>query len=167
MKFLRNLIGWFVVAAAGAGALAKPPPSAWGRAADNKILAQRIVNDLMNQNVDLVVCGLHAVPPGGGENDQRMIACNLDRIGKPDDEDDLAVSRQRKMILVPNAREPDKFEVQVPLKDAMGRIIGACGFVFRYEPGDDEVELLRKGRSLRDKIARQLSSRADLFEPIK
>src|SRR4051794_3482185 len=78
----------------------------WGKAADNRILAQRLVNEQMAKHADLLVFGLHAIAPGAKE--QTMIACNLDRIGKKDDDDDVAVVTERKIILVPNAKEPNK-----------------------------------------------------------
>ena len=117
-------------------------PADWGKAADNKILAQQLVNELMAQNADLVVVGLHVTPPGTSV--QRMVASNLDRIGKEDDADDIAVFAEHKTILCPNAKDPHKFEVQVPLLDITGQVIGTCGFVFRYQAGDNELELHRR-----------------------
>jgi len=139
---------------------ASPP---LGRAADNKIFAQALVNELMAKNPDLLVVGFHAIAPGATE--QKMIASNLDRIGKDDDEDDKAVVTEGKTICCPNAKEPNKFEVQVPMKDAAGRIIGAYGFVFQYRAGADEVELHRKAVVLRDGLAKRIPNLAALFAP--
>ncbi|MDB6170680.1 MAG: hypothetical protein JWM88_3544 [Verrucomicrobia bacterium] len=144
-------------------AQAEPTPHL-GRAADNKILAQQIVNDLMKSHPELILCGLHAVAPGAEA--QTMIASSQDKIGKSDDDDDVAVTKERKMILVPNAKEPNKFEVQVPLQDSGGNVIGACAFVFRYQAGDDEVPLLVKAKQIRDDIAKRLPNRDALFRSI-
>lgn len=137
----------------------------WGKAADNKIYAQKLVNELMAKNPDLLVVGFHAIKPG--EKDQKMIATNLDRVGKDDDDDDKAVVIERKTICVPNAKEANKFEVQVPMKDATGAIIGAYGFVFQYRAGDDEVEMHRKAIVLRDGLAKKIPNLAALFAPAK
>jgi hypothetical protein len=137
--------------------------SSWGKAANNKIFAQKLVNEIMAKNHDLLVVGFHAIAPGA--KDQKMIASNLDRIGKEDDDDDKAVVNERKTICVPNAKEPNKFEVQVPMKDATGAIIGAYGFVFQYKAGDDEVELHRKAVVLRDALAQRIPNLAALFAP--
>lgn len=134
-----------------------------GKAADNKIYAQKLVNEVMATHPDLLVVGFHAIKPG--TKDQVMIASNLDRIGKDDDDDDKAVVNERKTICVPNAKESNKFEVQVPMKDATGAIIGAYGFVFQYKAGDDEVELHRKGVVLRDALAKRIPNLAALFAP--
>ena len=79
----------------------------WVKAADNKIYAQQLVNEIMAAHPELLVVGFHAVAPG--TKDQKMIATNLDRVGKKDDDDDLAVFAVRKTILVPNAKESNKF----------------------------------------------------------
>ena len=135
----------------------------WGKASDNRIYAQKLVNQLMVQYPELLVVGLHAVAPGA--KDERMIATNLDRVGKIDDEDDVAVATERKTILAPNLKESNKFEVQVPLKDEADRIIGATGLVFQYRVGDDELELHRKALAIRDQLQQQIPDLASLFEP--
>ncbi len=160
LPVLAALIACFAVMRA-----AEPATPALGKAADNKIYAQKLVNELMAKNPDLLVVGFHAISPGTTE--QKMIASNLDRIGKDDDDDDKAVVTERKTICVPNAKESNKFEVQVPMKDATGAIIGAYGFVFLYKAGDDEVELHRKGVVLRDALSKKIPNLAALFAPAK
>jgi hypothetical protein len=161
-KFL--LLASFVILTSAAGLwAAEAPAPVLGKAADNKIYAQKLVNEVMAKNPDLLVVGFHAIKPG--TKDQVMIASNLDRIGKEDDDDDKAVVNERKTICVPNAKESNKFEVQVPMKDATGAIIGAYGFVFLYKAGDDEVELHRKGVVLRDSLAKKIPNLAALFAP--
>jgi hypothetical protein len=141
-------------------ALADP---AWGKAADNAIYAQTLVNEQMAKHPELVVLGMHAVKPGA--KDSHMIAANLDRIGKVDDEDDLAVAQERKTILAPNLKEPTKFEVAVPLKDANGKVIGSLSTVFKYAAGDDEVKMHVAAVAIRDEMAKKIPSVAALFKP--
>jgi hypothetical protein len=104
--------------------------AALGKAADNAIYAQMLVNESLARHPELVVVGMHAVKPGAKES--TMIAANLDRIGKRDDEDDLAVARERKTILAPNLKDSTRFEVAVPLHDASGKVIGSLSTVFKY-----------------------------------
>jgi len=135
------------------------------KAIDNKIYAQTLVNELMSGNHDLLVVGLHAVAPKA--KSETMIASNLNRIGKKDDADDIAVATCRKTILAPNLKEPDKFEVQVPLKDKNGNVIGATGLVFKYKQGDDELKLHAKALSIRDELARKIPNLAALFKIVQ
>jgi hypothetical protein len=134
-----------------------------GKAADNPIYAQKLVNEQMSKHPELLVIGLHAAKPGSKKS--TMIATNLDRIGKADDEDDLAVSRERKTILAPNLKEPTKFEVAVPLKDAAGDVIGSLSTVFKYTAGDDEVKMHAAALAIRDELAKQIPGVAALFKP--
>jgi hypothetical protein len=137
--------------------------AALGKAADNAIYAQTLVNEQMSKHSELLVLGMHAVKPGA--KDSHMIAANLDRIGKVDDEDDLAVAQERKTILAPNLKEPTKFEVAVPLKDANGKVIGSLSTVFKYAAGDDEVKMHAAALAIRDEMAKKIPSVAALFKP--
>src|SRR5256885_4453136 len=134
-------------------------PSHLGKAAENKIYAQKLVDELMAKHSELLVVGIHATAPGASQS--TMIASNLDRIGKKDDDDDTAVATEHKTILAPNMKESNKFEVQVPLKDAKGTtLIAAAGLVFKYKAGDDEIELHKKALAIRDELAKKTPSLA-------
>jgi iron complex outermembrane receptor protein len=148
--------------ASAAYALADP---ALGKAADNAIYAQTLVNEQMAKHPELLVLGMHAPKPGA--KDSHMIAANLDRIGKADDEDDLAVAQERKTILAPNMKEPTKFEVAVPLKDASGKVIGSLSTVFKYAAGDDEVKMHTAALAIRDEMAKKIPNVAALFKPAR
>jgi hypothetical protein len=150
--------------ALGLGVAASAADAVLGKPADNKIYAQTLVNDLMAKYPELVVVGLHATVPGA--KDETMIATNLDRVGKIDDDDDIAVAQEHKTILAPNMKDPHKFEVQVPLKDTAGNFLGAsCGLVFKYKAGDDEVQLHIKALAIRDELAAKTPNLAALLKP--
>ncbi len=142
------------------------PDPAWGKAADNKIYAQQLVNRTMAAHPELLVIGMHATKPG--TTGQRMIASNLDRIGKHDDDDDIGVATEHKTICAPNLKETFKFEVLMPLKVASGQVLtAAIGFVFKYKAGDDEVKMHAKAVAIRDDLAKQTPSFEALFAPVE
>ena len=150
------------------GCMALTPASAeeeLGKAADNAIYAQILANEVMANHPEIVVIGLHALKPGNKE--ETMIASNLDRIGKKDDEDDLAVAHERKTILAPNMKDPTKFEVAAPLHDASGKTIGSMSAVFKYSSGDDEVKMHKAALAIRDDLAKKIPNAAALFKPAK
>jgi hypothetical protein len=170
MKPSRLLVIALILSCFAARLAAEEPTAAematWKKASANPILAQKLVNELMAAHPELVVIGLHATAPGATE--QTMIATNLDRVGKKDDDDDKAVSVEHKMILAPNLTNPARFEVQVWLKDASGKqLTAAAGFVFKYKQGDSEIMLLTKALAFRDEIARQTPTFEALFAPAK
>lgn len=158
--YVSAAVAAMLACASAAPAVADQP---LGKAADNAIYAQSLVNDQMAKHPELLVIGMHATKPG--LKSSTMIASNLDRIGKADDEDDLAVSHERKTILAPNVKEPDKFEVAVPLKDAAGKVIGSLSTVFKYAAGDDEVKMHAAAVGIRDEIAKKTPNVAALFKP--
>jgi hypothetical protein len=149
----------------GAAAFCADPETdpSWTKAADNKIFAQTLANEVMAGNADLLVIGIHASKPGS--KDERMIASNLDRIGKIDDDDDKAGAVDGKTVLAPNLKEPNKFEVLIPMHNTAGDIIGAIGLVFKYKAGDSQVKLLGKATKIRDGLAAKLPTADDLFKP--
>jgi ABC-type Zn2+ transport system substrate-binding protein/surface adhesin len=170
MKLLRLLATVLALSFVAARLAAEEPTAAematWRKPAINKILAQKLVNELMAAHSELVVVGLHATAPGAKE--QTMIATNLDRVGKKDDDDDKAVSTEHKIILAPNLKESNKFEVQVWLKDATGKqLTAAAGFVFKYKAGDSEIMMLTKALAFRDELAKKTPSFEALFAPAK
>jgi len=138
----------------------------WHKAADNRIFAQKLVNLTMAAHPELLVIGMHATKPG--TKDQRMVASNLDRIGKHDDDDDIGVATEHKTICAPNLTETFKFEVLMPLKEASGKTLNAAiGFVFKYKAGDDEVKMHAKAVAIRDAMAAQIPNLEALFTPVE
>jgi hypothetical protein len=163
----RQFIVSAVLAALLAGAGPKPARAdhQLGKAVENAIYAQKLVDEQMTKHPELVVIGIHAPKPGA--KGSTMIASNLDRIGKADDDDDLAVAHERKTILAPNLKDPTKFEVAMPLKDASGKVIGSLSTVFKYNAGDDEVKMHAAAVAVRDDVAKQTPNVAGLFKPTR
>jgi hypothetical protein len=130
--------------------------------ASKLIYAQELVNRTVANHPDIVVMAMHVSPPKGGDN--TIIASNIGRIGKKADADDLKVIESGVPNLAVN-KSGDRFEVELVLKDANSRNIGALGIVFPYKAGDDKAALQRRAEDIRDELARHISHRANLLEP--
>lgn len=163
IRLLRPVLSLAAVLLAAAVSAQTPANPAWGKAADNHIYAQLLVNQTMASHPELVVVGLHPVAPGAKTG--KMIATNLDRIGKNDDDDDIGCATERKTVLAPNLEDPSKFEVLIPMKDASGEVIGAMGLVFRNHPGDDERAFYLEAVAIRDALAKRIPNLASLSNP--
>lgn len=133
------------------------------KAADNKIYAQALVNDVLKSNTDLTIVGFHAVAPGG--QNQIMIASTLDRIGEKDDDEDLTVVAQQETILAVNLKDPTKFKVHMPMKDASGKVIGLIVLIFKNQPDKDQTHYCERALKIRDGVARRIPSLDALFRP--
>jgi hypothetical protein len=135
-----------------------------GKAADNKIFAQTLVNQLMrDQAGELLIVGLHGVPPGS--KDEMIIACNLDHIHNLDAPDDIGVVQEHETVLLPKG--PDKFTVMTPLKDASGKDVGGLVMIFKRHPHDTEKAFYLKAMAIRDGLAQQIPNFPALFAAAK
>jgi hypothetical protein len=141
---------------------AEPP---YVNAADNKIFAQTLLNEVVAANPDLIVVGFHGVAPGAKIS--TVIASNLNRVGKKDDDDDVAAANEAKTICGPRSNDPKKYEVEMPLRDASGQVVGALSLIFKYEAEGDEAKIITRSFALRNTLAKKIPNRAALFVPTK
>ena len=95
-----------------------------------------------------------------------IIASNIGRIGKKADEDDMRVINTGKPNLEVN-KTGDRFEVELALREASGKQIGAAGIVFNYKAGDNKKALQHKAEAIAKEMQMQITTKAKLFEAIK
>jgi hypothetical protein len=132
----------------------------FGLAIDNKIFAQALVVKMMAENPTLLTAGMHCVPPGGDK--PHIIASTLNVIGKPSDPEDLDVGAKGFTTISPNLKVP-KLGIMLPLHDRSGKIIGALALAFKYREGEDQVKYFAEATAIRDRVAKEIPSLADLF----
>jgi hypothetical protein len=141
----------------GAATLHAAEGAKCGLAADNKIRAQQIVNELMTANPHLVAAGLHCVPPGSDK--QAIIASSLNVIGKPSDPEDVLHGAT---TIAPSTKAP-KLGIMLPLHDQTGKEIGSLALQFKYQAGEDQVKYFAEATALRDRVAQEIPALANLF----
>lgn len=125
-----------------------------------KIVAQKLVDEVVARHPELVRIGLHVMPPAGAEN--VVIASNIpDKIGQKSDSEDLSAMGSRRPVVL---KEGNDFDVTLPLRDASGRIIGAIGLTFEPRPGEQEAGAVRRARGIVREIERKIPSRPKLFD---
>lgn len=157
-------IRFIAALALGAVALRAADAPKYGLAVENKILAQKIVNDLMAGNPSLYSAGMHCVPPGGDA--QAIVASTLNVIGKHSDPPDIEVGTHGDTIISVNLKIP-KIGIMMPLHDREGRLIGALALAFKYRAGEDQVKYFAEATRLRDLVAQRIPSLAELFAPAR
>jgi hypothetical protein len=168
------LIASLTLACANAGAqnFSAPTQAPWGKPADNHILAQKVVNDIMTANTDLVALGLHSIPPGvnakPGEAGQVIVAQVADRIGAPDGAGDLEVTKQEQVrIYQAKLDGVMRMRVMAPLRDNAGRNIGLAVLLFKLDPGVTALSAHARANAILMEIARRIADRASLFQPVR
>jgi len=134
-----------------------------------KIYAQQLSDETMKAHPELLSFTLHGVPPGMHDAYTMFAGSYPDRIGNPDDPDDIDVSKKGITIVDPRwhrTKDPaPKFVVLMPLRDRAGENIGLVVYAFKVpvESNAGEREFYLKALNLRDSLAKRIPSYDALF----
>lgn len=135
----------------------------------HKIYAQVLTDATMRAHPELLSVTLHGVPPGLTDEYTMFAGSYPDRIGNPDDPDDIDVSKKGITIVDPRwhrTKDPaPKFVVLMPLRDRSGANVGLVVYAFkvRVESNAGERDFYLKALDLRDSLAKQIPSYDALF----
>ncbi len=138
-----------------------------------KIYAQQLADETMKAHPELLSVTLHGVPPGMRDAYTMFAGSYPERIGNPDDPDDIDVSKKGITIVDPRwhrTKDPaSKFVVLMPLRDRMGENIGLIVYAFKVptESNAGERSFYLKALELRDSLAKHIASYAALFAAAK
>lgn len=155
-----------------AAAVAETPAKNWTAPA-SKIYAQQLSDETMRTHPELLSVTLHGVPPGMKDTYTMFAGSYLDRIGNPDDPDDIDVSKKGITIVDPRWHRSNdaapKFVVLMPLRDRAGGNIGLVVYAFKVpaESNAGERRFYTAALDLRDALARRIPSYAALFAPAR
>jgi hypothetical protein len=174
---LANLV--WITAVGGSAALlatslqaADAPAKNWTPPA-HKIYAQELADETMAKHPELLSITLHGVPPGLANHYTMFAGSYPERIGNPDDPDDIDVTKKGITILDPRwhrSNDTDrKFVVLMPLRDKTGDNVGLVVYAFKNPTNPStsatEKEYLEKAAALRDGLARRIPAYKKLFDP--
>jgi hypothetical protein len=109
----------------------------------------------------VIVLAMHVTSPKGGGN--VILASNFGRIGKKAGADDMKVIDSGEPIIGVYG-EGKRYGVELPLRDASGKTIGALSVGFRYKAGEDEKMFLAKAEKVRDELQKRIPSVETLVE---
>lgn len=143
------------------------------KAPAQRIYAQQLSDETMRAHPDLLSVTLHGVPPGLNDVYTMFAGSYPDRIGNPDDPDDIDVSKKGITIVDPRwHRTKDtapKFVVLMPLRDRTGDNIGLVVYAFKVpvESNAGERKFYLEALNLRDALAKRIPSYAALFAPAR
>lgn len=138
-----------------------------------KIYAQTLSEQIMANHPELISITFHGVPPGAAAGTYTMFAGSyLDRIGNPDDPDDIDIITKGITIVDPRWHRTNdqvkKFVMMMPLRDVNGENIGLLVAAYKndgnYAKGEKDFFLA--GTALRDSVQKQIPSFSALFNPV-
>lgn len=138
-----------------------------------KIYAQQLSDETMKAHPELLSMTLHGVPPGMHDAYTMFAGSYPDRIGNPDDPDDIDVSKKGITIVDPRwnrTKDPaPKFVVLMPLRDRSGNNLGLVVYAFKVpvESNAGERKFYLEALDLRDALAKRIPSYDALFAPAR
>ncbi len=138
-----------------------------------KIYAQALSEQTMASHPELLSLTFHGVPPGLTKVYTMFAGSYVDRIGNPDDPDDIMVSELGITIVDPRwHRTRDavrKFVMLMPLRDAAGENVGLLVAAYKnpVDSGKGEKDFFLAGTALRDDLEKLIPSYTALFQPAK
>lgn len=171
MTSLRIAVAATLGLALGSAAHAAAPAKNWTPPA-YKTYAQSLADATMAQHPELLSVTFHGAPPGLDKVYTMFAGSYPDRVGNPDDPDDIDVITKGITILDPRWRRPHdtvkKFVVQEPLRDAAGENVGLIVYAFKTDgPARSELDYARQAMAMRDQLAARIPTYAALFAPAK
>ena len=176
MKTLLKLVA-LVAFSAVALCAAEAPKKNWTAPA-YKIQAQVLSDEIMKAHPELLSITFHGVPPGLSKVYTMFAGSYPDRIGNPDDPDDVMIIELGITILDPRwhrLKDPaKKFVMMMPLRDTSGENCGLLVAAYKndaFQPNGSnaklEAEFFAKGTKLRDELAKKIPSYEGLFAQAK
>jgi hypothetical protein len=176
---MKTVIKLFCLVALSAGFLgaAEAPKKNWTAPAQ-KIQAQVLSDEIMAAHPELLSITFHGVPPGLSKVYTMFAGSYPERIGNPDDPDDVMIIELGITILDPRwhrVKDPaKKFVMMMPLRDAAGENCGLLVAAYKnpdFQPNGSnaklEAEFFAKGTKLRDELQKKIPSYDGLFAPAK
>lgn len=137
-------------------------PAVYDASIPSDSYAQWLVDQTLDKHPNLVILALHAPTPRNTH--YPIVGSNIGRIGKKADEDDMHVITSGEAKLEFNETR-DRYEVEEPLLDASGKIIGAVGVVYPFKEGDDLTARKTEADAIQGELKSQIPALARLLDP--
>jgi hypothetical protein len=122
--------------------------------ATTKTRAQKLVDQTMARNPDVLSLAMHVTLPNSSDN--VILGSSFGRIGKKADDDDMKVIASGKTVWGVYA-SGKRFGLELVLQDVHGTTIGSLNVAYPYKPGDDDLAR-RNAEKIRDELRAQIDS---------
>lgn len=136
-----------------------------GALKQGKTFAQRLVDEAATKHPELTGLEMSATPPGK-QACVTIAATEAKELGEKCDNDEFTALKTNKPF-VEKEKEGGKevYDITMPLHDAAGKMIGTLGMDFKPEPGQQELDVVKRAKQIAGELEKQISSKAKLFEP--
>jgi hypothetical protein len=163
-----GLVGLATALAGPTGAARAEAPAKNWTPPPYRIYAQTLSDEIMRLHPELWSVTFHGVPPGLDKVYTMFAGSYPERIGNPDDPDDVDVIVKGISSVDPRWHRHDaraKFVLQLPLRDKAGENIGLLVLAYRTGPElhMGERDYFAAGTMLRDQLEERIPSLPALF----
>jgi hypothetical protein len=138
-----------------------------------KIHAQKLSEQIMAKHPELISVTFHGVPPGMEKIYTMFAGSYLDRIGNPDDPDDIDIITKGITIIDPRWHRTNdtvkKFVMMLPLRDKANESVGLLVLAYKNpaNSGKSELDYFKASAALRDSLRKDIPSYDALFAAAK
>ena len=167
MKRILGTLCFLILGVAAVSAAEAPKAKNW-TPPSYKIYAQVLSDEIKASHPELLSVTFHGVPPGMHDVYTMFAGSYPDRIGNPDDDDDIMITKLGITIIDPRWHRKDaikKFVMMLPLRDASGESVGLLVLAYKLDASKTEKDYYADSTALRDSLEAKIPSYAALFEP--
>ncbi|MDB5906435.1 MAG: hypothetical protein JWP34_549 [Massilia sp.] len=133
-----------------------------------RIHAQKLTEQIMAKHPELISATFHGVPPGMDKVYTMFAGSLLERIGNPDDPDDIDVITKGITIVDPRWHRTNdavkKFVMMLPLRDKANESVGLLVLAYKANSAKSELDFFKASSALRDSLRKDIPSYESLFE---
>jgi hypothetical protein len=128
-----------------------------------RILAQRVLEELVSKHSELQGMEVAATPPG--KICVTIAATESKEVGARCDNDEFtAIKTNRPFVEKENEGGKEAFDITAPLHDSSGKVIGTIGMDLKPAPGQDRSKLVQRAEEIVREFEERVPSKAKLFE---
>ena len=157
---LAALFAGYVVLVVPSVGLAVRAPS---EVKQGRILAQKVIEELVSKHSELQGMEVAAAPPG--KPCVTIAATEAKEVGAKCDNDEFtAIKTNKPFVEKENEGGKEVFDITMPLHDSAGKVIGTIGMDFKPEPGQERSKVVNRAEEIVREFEEQVPSKAKLFE---
>jgi hypothetical protein len=140
---LAVVAGCVVLAVPSLGLGARAP----NEAKQGRILAQKVLEDLVSKHSELQGMEVAATP--SGKTCVTIAATESKEVGADCDNDEYtAIKTNKPFVEKENEGGKEVFDITAPLHDSSGKVMGTIGMDFKPEPGQERAKVVRRAEEI-------------------
>jgi hypothetical protein len=134
-----------------------------GSANAAEIIAQKVVAEIKAAHHEITGLEL-AASRSEQEGCKTIAATEVKEIGEKCDKDEFTAMKTNQPFV---EKEKDEFDATLPIHDSAGKVIGTVGMDFKTGAGQTKETVTRQAKLIVAELEKRITSKEQLFEPVK